>query len=62
MPIRPELNWTEQQFIQQLKSNDIYTQRYDTNRVTTVHTLAPTNTNMTNPPSTLAHLTHIYYR
>jgi len=25
------------------------------------HTLASTNTNMTNPPSTLAHLTHIYY-
>jgi len=34
----------------------IHTEVYDTNRV---HTLAPTGTNMTNPPSTLASLTHI---
>jgi len=27
--------------------------------VTTVHTLAPTNTNMTNTPSTLPHVAHI---
>jgi len=36
----------------------IHTEVYDTNRD---YTLAPTNTNMTNPPSTLASLTHIYY-
>ena len=39
----------------------IYTQKYDTNTVTTVHTLAPTNTNTTHPASTLAQLTQIYY-
>ena len=36
----------------------VCTQKYDTNRVPTVHTLAPTNTDLTNTPSTLAHVAH----